>query len=318
MTYIFLAQLLVPVTLVIWFWRAAPRSRLGWTLQLTGSLALLTASMQTAMWLFPPWWTPLAGAGLLVAVALRHWRRVPALPGLPTRAQDWIVLLLFAMLACGSGFISLRALTGSRLPAAEAVSLKWPLAGARFLVVNGGNDVLVNAHMESFLSDDPRFIPWRGNRWAIDIVAIDVVGMRAHGVLPVDPARYRIFGMPVLAPCSGSVLVAVDGLPDMPVPAYDRSNPAGNHVLLSCNDSVVVLAHLQRGSVRVRSADAVLVGQQLGAVGNSGGSNEPHLHIHAQRPGPPDMPMGGDPLPMVFSGRFLVRGDRIEPTRGWP
>ena len=45
MTYIFLAQLLVPVTLVIWFWRAAPRSRLGWTLQLTGSLALLTASM---------------------------------------------------------------------------------------------------------------------------------------------------------------------------------------------------------------------------------------------------------------------------------
>jgi hypothetical protein len=44
----------------------------------------------------------------------------------------------------------------------------------------------------------------------------------------------------------------------------------------------------------------------------TGGSNGPHLHIHAQRPGPPGAPMGGEPLPMLFDGRFLVRGKRIE------
>jgi murein DD-endopeptidase MepM/ murein hydrolase activator NlpD len=55
----------------------------------------------------------------------------------------------------------------------------------------------------------------------------------------------------------------------------------------------------------------VVIGTVLGEVGNSGGTDEPHLHIHAQRPGPPGMAMAGDPLPMLIAGRFLVRGDRV-------
>ncbi len=47
----------------------------------------------------------------------------------------------------------------------------------------------------------------------------------------------------------------------------------------------------------------------LALQGNTG---EPHLHIHAQWPGPPGAPLGGDPLPISFDGRFLVRGVRIE------
>lgn len=46
-------------------------------------------------------------------------------------------------------------------------------------------------------------------------------------------------------------------------------------------------------------------------MGNSGGSNEPHLHIHTQRPGPLGAPMGGDQLPITYDGHFVVRGDRI-------
>ena len=44
---------------------------------------------------------------------------------------------------------------------------------------------------------------------------------------------------------------------------------------------------------------------------NSGNTGEPHLHVHAQRPGPVGAPLGGDPLPLLFGGRFPVRGDRI-------
>jgi hypothetical protein len=47
-------------------------------------------------------------------------------------------------------------------------------------------------------------------------------------------------------------------------------------------------------------------------VGNSGNTGEPHLHIHAQRPGPPGAPWSGDPLPIRFDGRFLVRGERVQ------
>ncbi len=47
-------------------------------------------------------------------------------------------------------------------------------------------------------------------------------------------------------------------------------------------------------------------------VGNSGNTGEPHLHIHAQGIGPVGAPLGGDPRPVNFNGRFAVRGDRIE------
>ena len=39
---------------------------------------------------------------------------------------------------------------------------------------------------------------------------------------------------------------------------------------------------------------------------------EPHLHVHAQLPGLTEAPLGGDPRPIQFNGRFPVRGDRVE------
>ena len=165
--------------------------------------------------------------------------------------------------------------------------------------------------IESRGSNDPRFLPWRGNAWAVDLVALNDFGARATGLTPADPTRYVIFGMPVRSPCTGTVVLAVDGLPDMSPPELDRQHLAGNHVVLACGEVHIALAHFRRGSVRVRASETVQRGELLGDVGNSGGSNEPHLHIHAQRPGPPGAPLGGDPLPMTFEGRFLVRGDRI-------
>ena len=59
------------------------------------------------------------------------------------------------------------------------------------------------------------------------------------------------------------------------------------------------------------SAACLWAAAWLGAVGNSGNTGEPHLHVHAQRPGPAGAPIAGDPLPIQFDGCFPVRGDRI-------
>ena len=91
---------------------------------------------------------------------------------------------------------------------------------------------------------------------------------------------------------------------------------AGNHVILDCGGVHVVLGHFQQGSVRVGVGDEVQRGTWLACVGNSGMSSEPHLHVHAQLPGTAGAPMAGDPLPMRFEGRFLVRGDRVEVGSG--
>ena len=54
----------------------------------------------------------------------------------------------------------------------------------------------------------------------------------------------------------------------------------GNHVVLDLGHGVhAALAHLRRGSVLVRPGDRVAAGQQLAACGNSGNTNEPHLHF---------------------------------------
>lgn len=312
MTTVFVVQLLVPMLLVLWLWVLPPSSHLGWAVQTVATLVLLAVATRVGMWLFPPWWTPCAAAAAALAAALLRWPRAKGLPWLPARLAGWAGVVLFGALAAGSVVIGMRAWAGAQPPLVPAVSLAWPLQGGRFLVANGGNHLWINSHLRSFLSNDPRFIPWRGNRWAVDFVALDTLGLRSAGFIPVDAARYRIFGMPVFAPCSGTVVQAVDGLPDMPVPEYDRARLAGNHAMLACAEAHIVLAHFKQGSVRVQVGDLVEVGQQLAEVGNSGGSNEPHLHIHAQRPGSATEPMGGEPLPMRFGGRFLVRGDRLD------
>ena len=98
----------------------------------------------------------------------------------------------------------------------------------------------------------------------------------------------------------------------MRVPEVDRDHLAGNHVLLRCATADVLLGHLHQGSVQVQEGGNVAVGEWLGIVGNSGNTGEPHLHIHAQRQGSAEAPLGGDPRPIQFYGRFPVRGDRIK------
>ena len=59
--------------------------------------------------------------------------------------------------------------------------------------------------------------------------------------------------------------------------------PAGNHVVLDLGSGeYALLAHLRRGSVRVRPGQRVRRGETLGRCGNSGNSSEPHLHFHVQ------------------------------------
>ncbi len=107
------------------------------------------------------------------------------------------------------------------------------------------------------------------------------------------------------------MLVTVDGLPDQVIGRRDRKNLAGNYVLLDCDGTEVLLAHLRQGSVAVASGQNVTQQTVLGAVGNSGNSSEPHLHLHAERGGERGVILNGEAVPMLIDGRYLVRGDRL-------
>jgi hypothetical protein len=73
---------------------------------------------------------------------------------------------------------------------------------------------------------------WAGAALYLSIVRIGKWGFRAHGMRPVDPAEYAGFGSPVLAPCDGAVVQAVDGVPDNVVPQTNPEQMPGKHVIL--------------------------------------------------------------------------------------
>lgn len=154
----------------------------------------------------------------------------------------------------------------------------------------------------------------RDQRFAYDIVVVR--DGRSHTGDGTRLEDYHCWGRPILAPGAGTVVTALDSLPDLQPGQMDPRNPPGNHVVLDHgNGEFSLLAHLRRGSVAVRAGERVAQGQKLGECGNSGNTSEPHLHYHLQN-GPRFGQAEG--LPAQFNayladGRPVARG---EPVKG--
>jgi Peptidase family M23 len=309
--FLILLQIIVPLTLIVWFAIAPPRNLLGIALQALVTAIALFAIARMGVWVFPPWWAPYLYGLLFIFAFVRTMRRPKSLRRMPSSWLGWLAIIGFTAFGIFAGNEAVQSWAGQVPPPIPAVDLAFPLRGGDYLILNGGSDIRINAHVKTLDESVPRFRAYRGQSYGIDIIQIDPLGLRAKGIVPSDPAAYKIYGQPVLAPCSGKIVQAIDSFPDMTIPQTDLVNRSGNHVILRCDNADVSLAHFRPQSLSVSVGTDVQVGDRLAEVGNSGASDEPHLHIHAQRSGSSAAPLSGDPLPMRFSGRFLIRGDRV-------
>lgn len=142
-----------------------------------------------------------------------------------------------------------------------------------------------------------------GVTYAIDFVAVDEHERSAprtwRSLLATEPPeRFHGFGLPILAPAPGVVVLTRDGEPDhearrsqLTLVPYALGQAkrvrggatavAGNHVVIGLgrDGPFVLLAHLRRGSIRVGPGDHVEPGDPVGECGSSGNSTEPHVHV---------------------------------------
>jgi hypothetical protein len=219
-------------------------------------------------------------------------------------------LTAIAFVVGGFGAWLLARALYARQHSGEAIRLAVPFSAGRFLVTDGGDGArsfLVNYHY-GFGRHRSSGVG-RSMRYAMDVVEIGATGSSAHGFLPRRNDAYRCWGRPLLAPCDGVVAHVENGIEDNAAFGSHRPYGVGNHVVIQTSDDVYVVAgHLQRASVCVVRGDAVRAGDRIGAVGNSGWTERPHLHMQATRTSTGDW-WHGDPVPMEMDGRFLVRNE---------
>ena len=222
-----------------------------------------------------------AGALVMAVLALLPRRRVQ--------------LATNVLLAIGSVFLAIQ-LVSIYTPPSDSISIDAPLAG-EWAMLSGGRSELISHHYRTPIVSN-----------AVDFVRVDDEGRGQVG----DPKQERSwygFDQPVLSPADGTVVSVTNVHPDEPVGNTGEKPSTGNHIVLDIGSGhYAVLAHLRKGSARVSAGERVRSGQQIAAVGDSGDSLVPHLHLQVQ-----DSPSFGDhvrTVPMVFRNVVLIRGGR--------
>lgn len=140
----------------------------------------------------------------------------------------------------------------------------------QWFVYWGGESEVQNYHMND-----------ENQQYAYDLLKV-AQGKSFKG----DPDKnesYFAFGQPILAPCDGTVVLAIDGVPDNTPGELNPVHKTGNTLVLrTAAGEYILLAHLKEGSVEVEKGQGVRQGDLLALCGNSGNSTEAHLHLQLQ------------------------------------
>jgi len=163
-----------------------------------------------------------------------------------------------------------------------------PVTGDGWLASNGLAQPSLNAHPNVLLPVGGRING--AERFGVDWARVDP-SAKPLGTFKGDPSKnesYLAFDQPLLAVADGTVTSVVSDKPDIPPGALAEGisldQLIGNNVILDLGNGVfAVYAHMKQGSATVKAGDRVKKGQVIGRLGNSGNTEQPHLHFQLMR-----------------------------------
>ena len=250
----------------------------------------LAASADTPTATLPPSslgvvWLDIVLGSAVVPAAVTHRVAVDPAAGVPTSGIGWT--------------FSTRAVKIDQEP---PIVIAAPLAGPKWVALGSCCD---GPHRRAPYPIDGTW--YLAQRFAIDFNQLDPQDRPGVGD-PLLPGSFPTFGQPVYAVADGTVVVAVDGNPDLRVnEAHEDPTPdtaGGNRVVIDIGGGrFAVYAHLHMNSISVHVGDKVTRGRHIADVGSSGTGGGPHLHFQIV-----DHPsvVVADGMPFVFDAFDLT------------
>ncbi|MFY8019895.1 MAG: M23 family metallopeptidase [Bacteroidia bacterium] len=187
--------------------------------------------------------------------------------------EQFIKRMLFFLLSIfwvlGFGLASLIVFKAYDYPSKnDCVSLSIPVHGT-WRASHAGGHSSVNYHLA---------IPQQA--YAIDLLKVNDDGnfFTGTGTAITD---YICLNDSVFSPVNGKIAFVIDSFNNEQVlKKGDTINPLGNYIAIEiAKEKFVILAQLNKGSIKVKQGDEVKAGDHLAQVGNSGNTTWPHLHM---------------------------------------
>ncbi len=157
------------------------------------------------------------------------------------------------------------------------MDIEFPFKHGNYLITDGGNSKmsrLMNYHYYAPIH--------KKNKTNMSMLyATDIVKLGGGKLewLPKKNGKYPIFNEKIYSPIDGRIVKMENDIDDNePFQEHFPYN-TGNTLVIQKDNYYFLLGHLKKGSIVVNVGDIVQANDLISAVGNSGWTERPHIHI---------------------------------------
>lgn len=281
-----IVTLLLPSYSIWRLFKTQYKSKNDWLLIASQSTFIVLFSYFAGVWGYLSYYLKYLALILLIYALCSSYFKIKVKPNFSNERTSTSLSLFFLFVLILINVLTIKGMINWLTP----LNIAFPLKKGHYYVLQGGNSPITNVVHQR----NPEY------KYALDIVKLNKFGNRAYGLYPKSLDRYTIYHDIIYSPSDGQIINVVNDLPDNIPPNVDLINTVGNHVIIRNRDYDILIAHMIPGSILIKLGDSIKKGQEIGMVGNSGFSIEPHLHISAVKY------IGSDKIavPITFDGKF--------------